>query len=343
MSLHEVLRSPASAALLVDMATDYGMSATDALAGTKLTRPALDNLDLEVSFRDELKIIANILDALGDNPELGIEAGLRCHASSPGIWGLALMSAKTIRDAIAVGLPLATLSFCLCRLELVKDAADGSLRIVLDPSELPISVRRFALERDSTGIRTLQCDLMMTSDVPLQVTYTTSSPDDAVTQRLVEIFGVEPKFNTGENGLIISGDWLDVPLPKANENAKSLAERQAMEILRQRSARAGVSGLLRDLMFANPSTALTLEEAARVLTVSSRTLRRNLALEGVSLRTLQEEVREALAEELLITDGLAVAEIAERLGYSQVSNFTQAFRRWKGVGPREYRQKMLRT
>ena len=56
------------------------------------------------------------------------------------------------------------------------------------------------------------------------------------------------------------------------------------------------------------------------------------------VRTLQEEVREALADELLITEGLPVAEIAERLGYSQVSSFTQAFRRWKGVGPREYRQ-----
>jgi AraC-like DNA-binding protein len=97
--------------------------------------------------------------------------------------------------------------------------------------------------------------------------------------------------------------------------------------------------LLRDLMLANPSPALSLGEAARQLTVSSRTLRRHLALEGVSLRVLQEEVREALAEELLVSDGPSVAEIAERLGYSQVSSFTQAFRRWKGVGPREYRQR----
>ena len=51
---------------------------------------------------------------------------------------------------------------------------------------------------------------------------------------------------------------------------------------------------------------------------------------------LQDEARKALAEELLVGDGRSVAAIAERLGYAQVSSFTQAFRRWHGVGPRAY-------
>ena len=42
-----------------------------------------------------------------------------------------------------------------------------------------------------------------------------------------------------------------------------------------------------------------------------------------------------------VSDHLTVAEMAEHLGYSQASSFTQAFRRWKGIGPREYRQKAL--
>ncbi|NMN99002.1 AraC family transcriptional regulator [Nocardiaceae bacterium YC2-7] len=320
------------------MAVEHGMPLSAVLAGTKLTRADLDDLDREISFRDELKIITNMLDTLGDSPDLGIEAGLRCHSTSPGIWGLALMSAKTLREAISIGLPLAALSFCLCRLSLVPDPGDGSLRIVLDPSDLPLAVRRFALDRDMTGIRTLQCDLLASSDVPLDATYTTAPPTEKLERKYKDIFGTMPLFGAAENSLTVVGDWLDVPLPKANEHTKSMAERQAWELLRQRSARAGVAGLLRDLMFASPTPVVSLDEAARQLTLSTRTLRRYLAMEGVSLRTLQEEVREALAEELLVTDGLAVAQVADRLGYSQVSSFTQAFRRWKGVGPREYRQ-----
>ena len=51
----------------------------------------------------------------------------------------------------------------------------------------------------------------------------------------------------------------------------------------------------------------------------------------------------------LIVGGLAVTlyswmryrlllEIAERLGYSEVSNFLHAFKRWKGMTPGQYRQ-----
>lgn len=338
MSTHDVLRSPAGAALLVDLAAEHGLPPADSLLGTPLTRDALDDLDAEVHLRDELQIIRNILAALPDVPGLGIEAGLRCHAASPGIWGLALMSSRTLGEAASVGVSLAALSFCLCRLSVCTDAADGSLRLILDPAVLPVDIRRFAVERDSTGIQTLQRDLLMTPDAELRVAYTMARPAEDVVQKYLEVFGIEPEFGAAQNCLITSRESLAQPLPQANQYARSMAEKQAVELLRQRSARAGVAGLLRDLMMANPSPALSLDDAARQLTVSPRTLRRHLAREGVSLRVLQDEVRKALAEELLVSDGRSVADIAERLGYSHVSSFTQAFRRWNGVGPREYRE-----
>ena len=58
-------------------------------------------------------------------------------------------------------------------------------------------------------------------------------------------------------------------------------------------------------------------------------------------RGLLDEIREQLAEELLITGGMSVAEVAQRLGYVEVSSFSQAFRRWKNVGPREFRARQL--
>ena len=51
-----------------------------------------------------------------------------------------------------------------------------------------------------------------------------------------------------------------------------------------------------------------------------------------------DEVRQALAEELLATGGLTLEEIAERLGYGEVSNFIHAFKRWKGVAPRRFQR-----
>src|SRR5439155_14958410 len=82
-----------------------------------------------------------------------------------------------------------------------------------------------------------------------------------------------------------------------------------------------------------------LEHVAATLHMSDRTLRRRLADEGVSFRGLLDEIRAQIAEELLVSGGLPVAEVAERLGYLEVSSFSQAFRRWKGVGPREFRSR----
>jgi AraC-like DNA-binding protein len=48
--------------------------------------------------------------------------------------------------------------------------------------------------------------------------------------------------------------------------------------------------------------------------MSTRTLRRKLGEAGTSFRSLLDEVREALAEELLTTGALTVDDVATRLG-----------------------------
>ena len=77
---------------------------------------------------------------------------------------------------MSVGMSLAALSFCLCRLSVTADTADGTGRLILDPTALPVGIRRFAVERDSTGIQTLQRDLLMKPDAVLRVTYTMARP-----------------------------------------------------------------------------------------------------------------------------------------------------------------------
>ncbi|MGX8847036.1 helix-turn-helix transcriptional regulator, partial [Pseudomonas aeruginosa] len=82
-----------------------------------------------------------------------------------------------------------------------------------------------------------------------------------------------------------------------------------------------------------------MQTLAMELHLTVRTLRRRLDDEGSSYRLLLDEVRQALAEELLATGAIRLEEIAERLGYGEVSNFIHAFRRWKGMTPRQYRQR----
>ena len=74
------------------------------------------------------------------------------------------------------------------------------------------------------------------------------------------------------------------------------------------------------------------------LHIDTRTLRRRLESEGTSFRRLLDEVRDALAVQLLTTSDIPVAEIARRLGYSDTANFTHAFTRWHALPPSHFRR-----
>jgi AraC-like DNA-binding protein len=71
---------------------------------------------------------------------------------------------------------------------------------------------------------------------------------------------------------------------------------------------------------------------------SVRTLQRRLKDAGVNYSDLQNDVRKKLALNLLQNETLALAEIAFSLGYSEVSAFNHAFRRWVDQSPGDYRR-----
>lgn len=131
----------------------------------------------------------------------------------------------------------------------------------------------------------------------------------------------------------------DLPLPGANPEVARACEEQCRALLARRQVRGGLAGRIRDRLLRTPGHLPDMQTLAMELHLTVRTLRRRLDDEGSSYRLLLDEVRQALAEELLATGAIRLEEIAERLGYGEVSNFIHAFRRWKGMTPRQYRQR----
>jgi AraC-like DNA-binding protein len=81
-----------------------------------------------------------------------------------------------------------------------------------------------------------------------------------------------------------------------------------------------------------------MEHLAKATGTSLRTLQRRLKDAGVNYSDLQNDVRKTLAMNLLENETLALSEIAFSLGYSDVSAFNHAFRRWVGQSPGNYRR-----
>jgi AraC-like DNA-binding protein len=76
---------------------------------------------------------------------------------------------------------------------------------------------------------------------------------------------------------------------------------------------------------------------AKELGVSHRALARSLAGEGLTFSAILDQNRADLAKSYLTHGDLSISQIAWLLGYSEVSTFTHAFKRWYGITPTELR------
>jgi AraC-like DNA-binding protein len=328
-------RTPTSVSLLTELAAERGVPNEVSLRGTRLRPGHLRDPNVEVSATQELRVITNILDALGDDSiGLGVEAGVRYHLTAYGIFGFALISSPTLRGAAEVGLRYLDLTFSFTDISLRE--ADGEAQMVFSAPEVPRAAQRFCVERETAAVRQI-IDELLATPLPIQRLRYAFPPPPRV-DRYADVFGVTPEFGTAETIMGFAPASFEAPLPQANEHTALLAQAQCRELLDRRKARAGLSGQVRNLLLERIAYPPSAEQVAATLHLSSRTLRERLAAEGTSFRGLLDEVRERLAEEMLLR-GLAVSQISERLGYVEISSFSQAFRRWKGMGPREYRSR----
>lgn len=80
-----------------------------------------------------------------------------------------------------------------------------------------------------------------------------------------------------------------------------------------------------------------MQDIARELHISSRTLQRRLQDAGSSFQQVLEEARHQLARHYLNNSVLELTETAYLLGYEDANSFVRAFRTWEGVPPAHWR------
>ena len=85
---------------------------------------------------------------------------------------------------------------------------------------------------------------------------------------------------------------------------------------------------------------IKITDIADLIGISERTLRRRLANGGTNYNKILEQNRLAIAKEKLINSNDSIIEIAEDLGYQYPEHFSRAFKRWIGMSPRIFRQKL---
>lgn len=165
------------------------------------------------------------------------------------------------------------------------------------------------------------------------------APDDVGRYRAW--FDAPVTFGAAHTRLVFPRAALEASLVSSDPALLAILTRAADELTRtlatDPSIAARVKRALHDLL---RSADAQIDDVARRLGLTGRSLQRRLKDEGTTFADLRDTVRHELARRYL-DDGLAIAEISFLLGFSEPSAFFRAFKRWTGEAPLAHRRREL--
>lgn len=319
------------------MLEQRGIDATELYARTGLGREQLADPNGRIAIAALGDVLVKAVELAGD-PALGIELGLQLKPASHGLLGLALMTCKTLRDAIAIGERFGELRMSPWRLQLLVEGDTAIMRFI---DVVPMGRARVVMFETIVGAAVNIGEHIL--GLPLahpEIEFWSDSPElphhAAYHGRLPRI-----RYERPTNEARFPASWLERPLvlgePIANREAVAVLEKErALLALDDDDLLARTQALLADPERQFPD----LEQAAAALGISSRTLRRRLSERGTTYQQLRDDARRARAIELLERSSIAVEVITSELAYADAGSFVRAFQRWTGETPQAYRRRV---
>lgn len=153
----------------------------------------------------------------------------------------------------------------------------------------------------------------------------------------VEFFDCPVYFNQKNSALIFKNKYLDYIFPKKSTHLfnflTSHLELLLTKLKKQRSFTEKASQLIEHSLSSGNYDA---EKISASLHMSRHTLYRKLKAEGASFHELLDGIRKKKAMELMKKNQHSLSEIAFLLGFSELSSFSRAFKKWTGCSPNSY-------
>ncbi|MDA7418595.1 AraC family transcriptional regulator [Xenophilus arseniciresistens] len=318
-------------ALLAELAAQ-GVPAQALLLGTGLTPRQFTDPQARMSQSQKVAIFRNArrLSAAAD---LGLRAGARQRLSDFGVYGYALVSSPTFGDAVALGVRHIKLAGPVLEKHF---RVEGGTAIFegRDPFALGELLPLVSEYWFSSILRLIT--LVLEAPLPShQLLLPYARPAHAAAYE--QVFGCPVHFGADTMEWHFDAAVLGVPCPNANPITADLCKDMCERLLRTLPEESELERSIRAACFNSFGVFPALDEMAQRLGLSARTLQRRLTETGRHYQEIIDEVRTALAIEFLSQTTLSVEEVAQRVGFSDASNFRKAFRKWTGQPPAHYR------
>ncbi|MCC6192935.1 MAG: AraC family transcriptional regulator [Burkholderiales bacterium] len=171
---------------------------------------------------------------------------------------------------------------------------------------------------------------------PSAVCFRHSAPADLSVHR--RVFGTRLQFGSNIDGIICRAEMLDDPLPHYDaESARYM--QKLLEVINTQPVQS-IGERVRQLAWVLLSTGrCSLEVVAQHLGVDRRTLHRHLQKEGQSFSDILDSIRCDLAVRYLTQHDRPIKDLAELLGFSELSAFSRWFTHRFGCTATTWRQR----
>lgn len=273
------------------------------------------------------------IGVLLDDPSVGLNTAIRAPRGMYGLVEFTVRSSATLGDGLA---RLARYVRLLSDVIEVSIDTEGEHVVVTHgiPGE-PEAGGRHANEFGLAMILRFGHETSGARMIPLEVHFAHAAPADDADVRA--FFGAKTiKYGMGMNRLIHAKSVLDLPVVTSDGALVEFLDQQAEKSLPPRGPVPGLREQLARTL--EGGAAPTLDLLAQALHMSARTLQRRLSDENTTFQAELDVVRQELAVGYLSDPRLSVYEVGVLLGYAEQRAFERAFRRWRGVTPKQFRQ-----
>jgi AraC-like DNA-binding protein len=269
--------------------------------------------------------------------DVGIRYGSQLPWADLGVLGYVVLNAPTVGAAIAHLRRYFAIQQTAGVISLEVEDTTAHLRYALrQPPHDP--ARQHAQAILAMLVRLVREGARDPAWAPMEVTLPhgpPTQPTDAY-----KFFNAPIRYGAEVASLVFPADVLRRAMPTADAGLFPILVRHADECLAKLPALDDDTlGEVRRLVASMlGNTTITIEDVAARMTTSVRTVQRQLQVHGQSFKHLVDDVRATMAQRHLADPQVTMTEAAFLLGYSDLSSFSRAFRRWTGTTAQEYRR-----
>jgi AraC-like DNA-binding protein len=320
--------------LLLDVVSRWGYNDQTLFSPFDLNSEQLADPDYRIPTAVANQLIQHALRLTGE-PTLGYHLGNQMRISIHGFIGYAIMTAESITDALILANRFIQLRLPFLQLFFSTFGNKATIQlqtdIELEPIRSEISIALMF------GLISMGKAITGVEDSAGEIDFDFPQPEGF--ERFMAKYSNHTfRFDQPHLLLSFNKSYLTNKLVNADPIASQIAINQCEAELSALGERHRIAMRVRDILTNSEQHYLSIEAVAERLFMSDRTLKRQLAAEGTSFSTLVDEVRYRHATSLLSRTDFTLEQIADELGYSDVANFSRAFKRWSGRSPSNWRK-----